>query len=149
MKNYIKIDNKKIEISDETANNLKQQFGNGIEPTPSGDIGIDYEMMGGIDWYSKEEILITDEPNNKIFYNQKFADNSKFGDNCVFMKCKFGSYCEFGSYCKFDSFCEFGSYCEFGSNCKFDSYCKFGSCCKFGYGCIKNNPYWIEDCKHE
>lgn len=117
MKNYIQIDGKQIEISEETAENLRKQFSK--KETKSEDISIGYEMFCDIDWDKKEEVLIKDKLENRVFINQKFADNSEFGYNCVFIKCKFGSNCKFGS------FCEFGSYC------------------------IKNTPYWDEEGKHK
>ena len=142
MKNFIQINGKKIEISEETAENLKKQFSQKEIPSDNVAIG-SYEFSCDIDWVNKEEILIKDKPKQKIFVNQKFANNSEFGNSCVFIKCKFGSYCEFGSGCKFGSDCKFGSSCEFGSDCKFGNSCEFGSDCK------KQRPYWDEDGKHE
>uniref|UniRef100_A0A7C4U1F4 Uncharacterized protein n=1 Tax=Caldisericum exile TaxID=693075 RepID=A0A7C4U1F4_9BACT len=52
------------------------------------------------DWEEKaEEVLITDEPEKKVFVNKKFASGSKFGDDCIFVRCTFGSGCNFGSEC--------------------------------------------------
>ena len=90
-----------------------------IKSTPSNEVAIgSYEFIHNIEWYDKEEVLITDEPDYMIFVNQKFADRSKFGEYCVFIKCKFG----------------------------FDS--KFGSCSEFSSGCKKQTPYWDEKGKH-
>ena len=128
MKNYIYLEGKKIEISEETAENLKEQFNQ--KETPSSEVAIkSYKYMCDINWDEKEEVLIKDKPKKMIFVNKKFADNSEFGDNCVFIKCKFGSCCKFGNLCKF------GSRCEFGSGCKFES------------GCKKQFPYWDENGK--
>ena len=128
MKNYIYLEGKKIEISEKTAENLKEQFNQ--KETPSLEVAMgSYEMIYTINWSEKEEILIKDKPKKMIFVNQKFADNSEFGDNCVFIKCKFGSGCEFGNYCEFGSWCYFGSDCNFGSSCK------------------KQFPYWDENGK--
>lgn len=134
MKNFITIDGKQIELSEETIKNIKAQLE--VKETPSSEIGIDYKQVSDIDWENKQEILIKDKPEKKIFYNQKFANNSVFGDNCVFIKCKFGGFCEFGSYCEFGSCCEFGSGCEFGSDCEFGGFCE------------KQFPYWDEKGKH-
>ena len=148
MKNYISIDNKKIEISEETAQRLKEQFTK--QETPSSEVAIgEYQFISDINWDEKEEILIKDKPIRKIFANQKFADNSVFGDGCVFIKCKFGNNCEFGFDCEFGSYCEFESCCKFGSHCKFGSGCEFGSHCRFGNDCKKTLPYWDENGKHE
>ena len=147
MKNYIYLEGKKIEISEETAENLKEQFNQ--KETPSSEVAIkSYKYMCDINWDEKEEVLIKDKPEKMIFVNQKFADNSEFGDNCVFIKCKFGSWCEFGSRCYFGSGCKFGSWCEFGNYCEFGSWCEFGSSCYFGSGCKKQFPYWDENGKH-
>ena len=114
-----------------------------IQLTPSDEVARGgFEFINDVDWGEKEEILIKDKPEQKIFVNQKFADNSKFGDNCIFIKCKFGFDCKFGSDC------EFGSNCKFSSDCEFGSYCEFGSDCEFGSGCEKLKPYWDENGKH-
>ena len=132
MKNYISIGGKKIEISEETALNLKKELTSKTKETPSDEVAIgEYKFIHKIDWGKKDEVPIKDNPEKKIFVNQKFADGSVFGNDCVFIRCKFGSYCEFGSVC------EFGSYCEFGSHCK------------FGYCCRKQTPYWDDDGRHD
>ena len=101
MKNYIQINNKKIEISQETADKLANQFSETPKETPSDEVAMgSYKFVSDINWEEKEEVLIKDKPNKKIFVNQRFADGSVFGDSCVFLKCKFGSDCEFGSDCK-------------------------------------------------
>lgn len=97
---YIKIGNKKIEISKDTAQRLKAELGDKIEPTPSDDVAVcGYKLFSDYSDFSDDvdEVLITDEPERKIFVNQKFANGSKFGSYCIFIKCKFGSDCEFGS----------------------------------------------------
>src|SRR6056297_3125778 len=129
MKNYININGKKTKISEETAKNLEEQFNK--KPTPSDEVSVsDYLLTLEVDWDDKEEVFIKDEPEQKIFVNEKFANGSKFGESCVFIKCDFGSGCEFGSYCKLGSDCEFDSDCKFGSGCEFGSHCKFNSGCE-------------------
>ena len=104
MKNFIQIDNKKIEISEETANNLKEQFS---LMQSSDDVAMgSYKLFSEIDWEEEEEILIKDKLIKKIFVNKKFSDGSVFGVSCVFIKCKFGADCEFGFGCEFGSDCE-------------------------------------------
>lgn len=114
MDSYIVIEGKKIELSSETLNNIKDQFKSEgkIKETSSENVSIPYKHMFEIQWDKKEAILIKDNSNKRIYVNQNFANNSDFGENCVFIKCEFGSYCEFGLSCKFGSCCKFGSYCK-------------------------------------
>lgn len=123
------LDGKKIEISEETSKNLKEQLRDNIKPTPSKEVytcGYDYmdEKSVNGDWKEKP-ILIKDKPRQKIFVNKVFASGSEFGSYCVFIKC------------------------VFGDNCKLGSYCELSSGSTLGFGCKLQKPYWDENGKHE
>ena len=81
MKNYISIDNKKIEISEEMAQRLEEQFTK--QETPSSEVAMgEYQLIGAIDWNEKEEVLIGVAKVDSVQLGQKVAHEASEGTEC-------------------------------------------------------------------
>jgi acetyltransferase-like isoleucine patch superfamily enzyme len=131
MDNYVCIDGKQIQLSKETAQELKKKLGiiTAVDPIT---ISTTYNYINIT--RIRPLVFVDKKLNTRIFVNQNFASGSVFGSNCVFIKCLFGSNCTFGKNSLFSGYCEFGPNCNFGYIARFGSNCKFGPHCTFGAG---------------